>query len=110
MNTLKRLLLYIFIILLIVSIYQDIFTKHSSTPVKNDAEKMITSEAYSIAHIKVLPGDTVLSIIETLNKDNLERIDLQNFLNHFEELNPTTDPYKLQPYTIYYFPVYNREQ
>ncbi|WP_087971691.1 hypothetical protein [Oceanobacillus rekensis] len=109
MNTLKRFLLYIFIILLFISIYQDIFMKPNSTPVKNDIEKLMINESYSIAHVKVLPGDTVLSVIETLNQDYLGRMDLQSLLNHFEQLNPTTDPHKIEPYKIYYFPVY-REQ
>ncbi|MGJ9456982.1 hypothetical protein [Oceanobacillus sp. CF4.6] len=106
MYTLKRFSLYLFIILLLISIYQDINTNPSSTTVINKEENVIVNNAYSIAHVKVFPGDTVLSITETINQDRLAQMDLQQILKHFEELNPTTDPYKLQPYTVYYFPVY----
>ncbi|MFC4022778.1 hypothetical protein ACFOUV_02965 [Oceanobacillus longus] len=107
MYTFKRFSLYIFIILLLISIFQDINTKPPPTTFINNKENIIFNHAYSIAHVKVFPGDTVLSITETINQESLAQMDLQQILQHFEELNPTTDPYKLQPYTVYYFPVYD---
>ncbi|WP_067730444.1 hypothetical protein [Oceanobacillus damuensis] len=107
MYTLKKLSLYIFIILLLISIYQDLILNRTTIIPDNDAVPADYHEGYMIAHFKVLPGDTVLSITESLNSKNTKQLDIQKIMNDFKELNPTTDPLNLKPYTEYYFPVYH---
>ncbi|WP_249871083.1 hypothetical protein [Oceanobacillus saliphilus] len=110
MYTIKKLSLYIFIILLLFTFYQDIIlSRTSSNPQKTNEVIVNHSDAYTIAHIKILPGDTVLSITESINSEDLYEMDLQKILDHFAQLNPTTDPYELKPYTFYYFPVYHSD-
>jgi len=105
-NLMKRILLYTFIILLFISIYQD-FTNGKSFRTDNHESSPLHQETnYSIAHVKVLPGDTIITIVEKLNKDTQNELNMPIILKHFNELNPTTDPYDLKPYSIYYFPVY----
>ncbi|WP_010650898.1 hypothetical protein [Oceanobacillus massiliensis] len=108
MYTLKRFFLFIFIILLFISIYQDITTEVDTNKQESEMITPGSSGNYSIAHVKVVPGDTVLSIIEDMNKSNLEQLNMKLAIEHFEALNPTTDPLNLKPHTVYYFPVYNQ--
>ena len=107
MYTLKRLILYTLIILLIISIFQDLMVSNSRN-VEHDAEqiKISSSNEYTIAHVKVLPGDTIFSIVESLNADSISMFHSEDIIKHFKELNPTTDPHKLKPDTFYYFPLY----
>lgn len=103
----KKLLLFTFIILLFISIYQD-FTVENFKTTNHNPVQPLQKEGYSIAHVKVLPGDTVMSIVEKLNKETINQLYMADILEHFLELNPTTDPYNLTPYTFYYFPVYQQ--
>lgn len=106
MYTLKKLALYTFIILLIVSIFQDITINNNMNIENNTKKKMDANEVYTIAHVKVLPGDTIFSIVESLNEDSISTFHSDVIIKDFKELNPTTDPYKLKPDTFYYFPLY----
>ncbi|WP_339228136.1 hypothetical protein NSQ77_21470 [Oceanobacillus sp. FSL K6-2867] len=108
MYTLKKLALYTLIILLLVSIFQDLTINKSSNN-ENTSDQILNSKLdYSIAHVKVQPGDTIFSIVESINEGNISTFHSENIIEHFRELNPTTDPYKLKPDTFYYFPLYQK--
>ncbi|MEC5422240.1 hypothetical protein QGM71_01870 [Virgibacillus sp. C22-A2] len=61
---------------------------------------------FNVIHIKVQPGDTVLSIVEELNEDTLDSLDISQLISDFKMINPNSDPYNLQAHHYYYFPLY----
>lgn len=111
MNFTKRLLFYVVIILLIVSLYKDITI---GTPFINDSKLDQIQQIYpkdfqhnlSVAQVRVQHGDTVLSITERVNHQ-LPELDIEKIITDFKAINPNIDPYHLQTDTFYYFPVYD---
>lgn len=102
----KRLLLYVFIILLTVSIYKDLGeSNHDAKPVQDPNIPSQTYTDFTIMHIKVESGDTVLSIVEQINH-HTQKLDLHQIIADFRQINPTVDPYHLKPQVFYYFPKY----
>ncbi|MCH1624947.1 hypothetical protein [Fredinandcohnia quinoae] len=69
---------------------EDVITQTASTPSKL---------------IKIQPGDTVLSIIETINP-NYRISSIDTLINDFEALNPNVKADLLQIGKTYYFPLY----
>lgn len=104
----KRIFTYMIIILLITSIYKDLsLGTGNKTSVKDEIspnEAMYNNNDFSIIQIKVTHGDTVLSIMESINDEinNVEKI-----IADFQVLNPNTPPQQIRPGEIYYFPKYN---
>lgn len=109
MDFLKRLFLYIIIILLVISIFNDLSLEKEK---EINSENTITMRNhdldYVIYKVKVNTGDTVLSIIEELNKPMNGKLELDKILSDFKVLNPEVDPYQLQANTYYYFPMYHK--
>lgn len=110
MYFIKRVLFYVVIILLIISLYKDLtlgtfqHNSHKSnhmeqTHFKNQENKL------SAIRVRIQPGDTVLSITEQINQQ-LPHIDIMQIMNDFKTINPNVDPYHLQSDIVYYFPVY----
>src|SRR5699024_5155313 len=110
MQFIKRLSIYLLLILLFVSIYKDLTI--DTTKIKSKSKSKITqftdaSEISSI-RIRVDPGDTVLSIVEQVNKDNhISKINITQIISDFEKINPDVDPYEIKPNNFYYFPLYH---
>lgn len=99
MSNLKRISLFLLLILFTLSIIDDL-SRDPHVPEYNGIEKEIT-----IAHIKVKPGDTVLSITEEINE--VSNLNIEQIITDFEHLNPGTSVEKLIPNSFYYFPLYN---
>ncbi len=109
MQFIKRLSIYLLLILLFVSIYKDL-TIDDTTKIKSKSKITQFTDAREISSIRIRvdPGDTVLSIVEQVNKDNhISKIDITEIITDFEKINPNVDPYELRPNHFYYFPLYH---
>ncbi|ASK63176.1 hypothetical protein CFK37_13960 [Virgibacillus phasianinus] len=104
MNFFKKSLILITVILLCASIYNDM-TSGSITIDKENKGEVVDGDKY--VQVKVLPGQTVLSIVETYNKIN--SLDVEKIISDFKKLNPQVKPYQLKAYNYYYFPVYQKD-
>ncbi|MFC4558830.1 hypothetical protein ACFO3D_11500 [Virgibacillus kekensis] len=114
MGSFKKAILYLFTILLLVSLYKDLTVGTSlDTPYKVGDEEATEIEGnnemriYSM-QVKVQNGDTVLSIVERINVDLQESLNIEKILTDFTELNPTADPKNLTAGKFYSFPVYEK--
>ncbi|MEI3611696.1 hypothetical protein [Pseudogracilibacillus sp. SO30301A] len=107
MFTFKKICLYICIILLILSLYNDIQkgtnnkTNESSTMDDQGINKNIP-----VVKIKVEAGDTILSVSEELNGEKLNQIKIEDILDDFNSVNPEVTTIELTPGMYYYFPTY----
>src|SRR5699024_373672 len=97
MDFLKRLCVYICIILLCISVYKDI-TEGTFPDQQNETEQTEATyqKSTSIIKVKVQPGDTVLSITEEINNPSDNHLDIQQILADFKHYNPNIDPNHLQ--------------
>jgi hypothetical protein len=103
----KRIILYIFIILLVASIYKDLSLRNAGINHLHYKELQTTEDSqYSILKVRVDIGDTVISIVEDLHDGNLN-VSAETIMNDFQHLNPNTHPNSMQPESYYYFPLYN---
>lgn len=102
----KRLMIYILFFLLCVSIYKDLTVDRTSDQEISRTFEQSSQLNYTIMQIKITIGDTVLSVSEKINIDNINNLDISTIMADFEQLNPTADPYHLEPNTFYYFPLY----
>jgi len=66
--------------------------------------QIIALQAYTINS-----GDTVLSVLETLNNGQLPSDNIQKMLKDFSYYNSGTNPYELKQGVQYLFPVYKME-
>ncbi|MDY0405557.1 hypothetical protein P5G51_009230 [Virgibacillus sp. 179-BFC.A HS] len=110
MAFLKRMCFYLMIALLLWSIKDDLTNKQlQSQQELQPSEITMTAnerkQAYEVVKVKVNKGETVLTIIEKLNKAPL-RVSTEQMLTDFRTANPRADPYHLQPGMFYYFPMY----
>jgi len=108
MQFIKRLSIYLLLILLLVSIYKDLTIDTSK--IKSDSKITQFTDASELSGIRIRidPGDTVLSIVEQINKENhISKIDITQIITDFEKINPDVDPYELKPNNFYYFPLYH---
>ncbi|MFS0672827.1 hypothetical protein [Ornithinibacillus sp. 179-J 7C1 HS] len=105
----KKLILYIFIILLLISIYKDLNvgtnTYTSNNTGENESNSMSTNSRFDVIKVKIESGDTVLTVIEQLNP-NMENYNTGDILADFYSLNPNVDPNKLKQNHFYFFPKY----
>lgn len=110
MEFVKRGLTYIFIILFIASIMNDLKIREDNSISSQTTLSIEDNHSnYVIYKVKIDTGDTVLSIVEELNKSTMsDNVDLHQVMNDFHKLNPDVDPYQIQPHNYYYFPVYKK--
>lgn len=105
----KRFLLYVFVILLFISVSKDLTeNKQDSVEYKEIVAPHHTNTDFTIMHIKIKPGDTVLSIVEEINDHNIQKLDAKQIIADFQSINPNADPYHIQPHLFYYFPKYKK--
>jgi hypothetical protein len=102
MKSFKKICYYTVGILLIYTVSLDL-----NIPKDHGANQVQLEEAnYQIRKIKVEPGDTLLSIIESIHENHVP-YKTNQLIRDFKQLNPQADPYLLQENTFYYFPYYN---
>ncbi|HLS34910.1 MAG TPA: hypothetical protein VK061_01570 [Bacillota bacterium] len=107
MKFIKQNSIYILIIFVILSVYADI-TTHNDVKTKNlcNAFHDETSR-YTIVSYEVKDGDSVLSVMEDINKHKFHQQPIEQMIDDFLVMNPDANPYQLIPNKIYYFPIYN---
>ncbi|MYL33453.1 hypothetical protein GLW08_09135 [Pontibacillus yanchengensis] len=127
----KKLLVVTLVFLFIVSITKDLTTgtfpasvnENEETTSKQITQPSTTSKAttntvdqplqsnkrFETIQYKVKAGETVLSIIERLNKQG-NPVTIQQMLKDFEDLNPNTNPHQIETNEPYYFPVYRQNE
>ncbi|WP_085991892.1 hypothetical protein [Oceanobacillus senegalensis] len=111
MHVLKRYFMYIFIILLLISIYKDLSLSIPGTnQTLTDQVHIFNEVDFTIMKVKVSPGDTVLSIVEEINKQHLKHFESSQILTDFKQINPGVNPYELESHNYYFFPLYNKKE
>ncbi|KGP73179.1 hypothetical protein [Pontibacillus yanchengensis] len=126
----KKLLVVTLVFLFIVSITKDLTTGTFPTSANEDESKpdqstQTSTTAKATTKIDTQPhqpnkrfetikynvkaGETVLSIIERLNKQGTP-VTIQQMLKDFENLNPNTNPHQIETNEPYYFPVYRQNE
>lgn len=100
----KKVMLFIVIILLLLSIYHDlqkgiVIYDEPKTTVINEQPMIVVKK-------RAKPGDTILSLIETVNHDTLEHLDVQQLISDFKNINPQLMSNDLEVDELYFVPVY----
>ncbi|MRH43108.1 hypothetical protein GH741_10465 [Aquibacillus halophilus] len=63
------------------------------------------TDRYYVKPYTVIPGDTVLSIVEEFNEEQ-SSVQMNQIIQDFQILNPDVDPHQIKPNMDYLFPVY----
>ncbi len=122
----KKLLVFFFCIMFVVSIGKDLTTGTFPKSVKSSAQQPKQSKAentpekeppkerkntenkrYETVQHRVTSGETVLSIIEKLNS-NGPPVTIKQMIKDFEHLNPEIEPHHIQTNQVYTFPIYRQ--
>lgn len=131
MDVFKKTFLTALIILLVISLFKDLTVGtviqrvDKTTEVKkeddqlkdespqtsdNKKENEQTETSRYVSKTKtVKSGETVLSIVETLNQQQTSVI-MEQIILDFEKLNPGTNAHQIEPNKTYLFPVYKNLQ
>lgn len=107
MSFFKKSLIFILSILLCASVYHDMMSGSIPTDKEKSVQKTTASINYNIVKVKILPGDTVLSIVEKYN-DSIKSLDVNQIVSDFRKLNEDAQPYQLKTNHYYYIPVYKK--
>lgn len=124
----KKLLVFFFCIMFVVSIGKDLTTGTFPKSVKSSAQqqkhpkaenapkkeqsnirKNTENKRYQTVQHRVTAGETVLSIIEKLNS-NGPPVTIKQMIQDFEQLNPEIEPHHIQTNQVYTFPIYRQNE
>src|SRR5690625_5498148 len=103
----KKVLIYILIFLLLFSVYKDLNIGSSGNN-RSSSTNSVSITNYNAVYVKVQHGDTILSIIENINRENISVMDMDQIIEDFKLLNPNINPYQLKTEHYYYFPKIGR--
>jgi hypothetical protein len=107
---LKKILAFVAVIIVIYSIYIDLnfgtipAISHASE-VKENTKPSTAKKSSSYKEIIIKPGDTVLSVVEGVNKIPLS-VSIDKVINDFIQLNNGIQPEEIQIGQIYKIPLY----
>ncbi|GAA0331059.1 hypothetical protein [Oceanobacillus sp. FSL W7-1293] len=107
MEFLRRISLITFIILVAVSIFQDL--AHSDGTISSSNNENLELPPFEAVPVKVNPGDTVLSITEEIQTITVNTVSIEIILKAFESLNPNTSSNDIHVHEVYYFPQFQEE-
>lgn len=100
---------YLFIILLIIATYHDLNQNELNTKLisENSSSSNYANKSlnFQVISYQIQPNEQFLSIMEKLNTNSVINID--QFVNDFQALNPTANIYHLETEQIYLFPLYD---
>lgn len=68
------------------------------------------SSYYKAHQVLAKPGDTVISITESLNEPANMPNQIDHLLQDFSKLNPYVNPYQLKTQRTYLFPMYIKKE
>ncbi|MCI1593598.1 LysM peptidoglycan-binding domain-containing protein [Heyndrickxia oleronia] len=106
----KKILAFVAVIIVIYSIYIDLnfgtipAISHASE-VKENTKPSTAKKPFSYKEIIIKPGDTVLSVVEEVNKIPLS-VSIDKVINDFIQLNNGIKPEEIQIGQIYKIPLY----
>ncbi|AIF45390.1 hypothetical protein [Virgibacillus sp. SK37] len=105
MSTMKKLFLYLIVLLFIMAVYKDLTIGIGPVhPIKDSAL------SFTAVQVMVEEDDTVLSIIRKVNNNQqLTTIKDKMAINDFKILNPHVNPRNLKRNMYYYFPLYTQK-
>jgi len=106
MSFLKNLCLYTCIILLILSLYNDLTKSFVHQTHTNTEENGVQMNETNVVQIKLSAGDTFISVAERLYGKEFVWKNVDKVIKDFADVNPNIDPFHLDYNTYYYFPVY----
>ncbi|MDL4841530.1 hypothetical protein [Aquibacillus rhizosphaerae] len=128
MGFFKKTCLTLTMLFLIISIFKDLTVgtiiqdtnNHEESEIKEVVEKESKPEEvksndnnqpdetvrFKVKSYTAMPGDTVLSIVESLNNEK-DSIQMEQIITDFEQLNPGISPHEIETNTTYLFPIYN---
>jgi hypothetical protein len=107
----KKLAGFLFLILVVYSIYNDLNSGSLPTPVSTNKieAKTVSQETTPYFEQEIHPGDTVLSILER-NLDGPLPVSITEAVADFQELNNGTPPEEIIIGNSYKFPNYTQPQ
>ncbi|MBP1968683.1 hypothetical protein J2Z83_000777 [Virgibacillus natechei] len=73
----------------------------NSNPIQSDHNIKFDAQ-----YVKADPGETVLTIVEGINNNNIKKMAPKQIITDFKLINPSIDPHNLRPNHYYYFPLY----
>ncbi|SFD54663.1 hypothetical protein SAMN05216238_102158 [Lentibacillus persicus] len=111
MNTINKVILYIFLFLFLLSVHHDLTAgtygnNKPEGPNKTQTQRMMKEEQIEILKVQAGHGDTVLSIVERINEGHSESLDISRIMKDFKLLNNDVKPTEIQAEEYYYFPLY----
>ena len=80
----RNICLSFIIIPLAISLYNDL-KKESISIVEDEINETVP---YRVAKVKLERGDTILTISERLNEDQLSQLSIEQILSDFQQVNP----------------------
>lgn len=109
----KRLSIFILMLFLIYIVYFDmnngtIAINPSLAEGENKAIEVSSAKAYPYIEKKIRQGETVLSIIEQLHKEQIP-VSIEQITTDFERLNPKEKAESIKVGKTYKFPLYKKE-
>ncbi|MGM0900094.1 MAG: hypothetical protein ACQEXB_03090 [Bacillota bacterium] len=107
----KKLVGFLFIVLAVYSIYNDLTHGSLPTPVSTNIieAKTVSQDTTPFFEQEIHPGDTVLSILEQ-NLDGSLPVSITEAVADFQELNNGTPPEEIIIGNSYKFPNYRQSQ
>lgn len=109
--SMKKLAGFLFIVLIMFSIYNDLSNGSLPTAVSTNKieAKTVVKESAPYFEYEILPGDTVLSVLEK-NLDGPLPVSITKAVKDFQELNNNIEPTAIHIGKTYKFPDYPQGQ
>lgn len=99
----KSIVLILFILLLL-SIYHDL--QKGLTISEEPNINYISKENIFVVKKRAMAGDTILSLIEAVNSEQLSNVNINEIIHDFKRLNPQLKTNELIVDEYYYVPLY----
>ncbi|WP_117169209.1 hypothetical protein [Paraliobacillus sediminis] len=113
--TLRKWLIYTFIILCLFSIFMDLkvgspidYTTDELALTNDKTRKVIVNKEqlkFEVVSYQITAGDTFISIMDQINEQSLDW-NLEQYINDFKALNPKVNVHELKENGSYLFPHY----
>ncbi|MGL4521843.1 MAG: hypothetical protein ACRCWQ_04795 [Bacilli bacterium] len=101
----RRLVIIAVTILIVLAVIQDVRGVVLKQPTQKQELQIPQSNALPFKTMRVASGQTVLSIVSTLN-ENATPASIQRIVADFEKLNPSISANEIVDGVIYKFPLY----
>jgi hypothetical protein len=100
----KKSIVFVMFILLLLSIYHDL---QKGLIISEEANIIyVNKQKVTVVKVRAVAGDTILSLIETVNSDEMSRVNINEIISDFKQLNPQLKSNELIVDEYYYVPLY----